>query len=128
MTDPGQRTSPAIRALAIASWTTILVVLLRIVSGGGSLRGVGYVLETEPRVVVAIGALVLVGGLVAISGLLLDAAWAWRASGAASAIALAAGLVLLAGGHDSAWLVVLAAALGLVLTVRAGTAASGPSR
>ena len=43
------------RWLALAAWGVIAAVLLRIVSGGGSLVGVGYVLRHEPEIVVAVG-------------------------------------------------------------------------
>lgn len=112
------------RSITIACWAVIAAVLLRIASGGGSLTGLGYVLRTEPALAVAAGAFSLITGAVVVLALVRGWWWAWAASRLGATIALAASVILVLGGHDSA---VLAAAGAIVArVVAAGAGHVGP--
>jgi hypothetical protein len=101
------------RILSIAAWCVVAAVLLRVVSGGGTLRGVGHVLGTEPPLVVALIGASLIVASVSIVAQIRNVSWASPFSWISAAIALATSLVLDRGGHESA--IVAAAASGLVL-------------
>ena len=101
------------RILSVAAWCVVAAVLLRVVSGGGTLRGVGHVLGTEPPLVVALIGASLIVAIVSILAQIRDVSWASPFSRISAAIALATSLALDRGGHESA--IVAAAASGLVL-------------
>lgn len=103
------------RIVSILCWITVAAVLVRIVSGGGSLRGVGYVLATEPRLALAAGAIVLSTAVFVSIALFQRRPWAWRASGAGAGTALAGSIILVIDDHSSA--LVATAAAGLALAI-----------
>lgn len=103
------------RTVSVLCWFTVAAVLVRILSGGGSLRGVGYVLATEPRLALATGAIVLSTAVFVSVALLQRRPWAWRTSGAGAGAALAGSLILVIDDHSSA--LVAAAASALALTI-----------
>jgi hypothetical protein len=105
-------TVPA-RIVSVVAWCVVAAILIRVVSGGGTLRGVGHVLRTEPLIVLALIAATLVVAIVSIAAQLRDFPWASHFSRIAAAIALATSLALDRGGHASA--IVAAAASGVVL-------------
>jgi urea transporter len=96
--------------------------MVRVLSGGGTLTGVDFVLGTEPAVLVALLLGSLLVGVLAILGLALDRSWAWDVSNAGAAVALATSVLLGLDGHDSANVAVIAAlvvlAIGLLGRVR----------
>ena len=98
--------------MSIACWAVVVVVILRIASGG-SLTGVRYVLQVEPAVVVAFGLATLVIAAIVIVAMVLDAAWSWRASRSGAVIAVATSVMLLLGDHASAALAAAASATAL---------------
>lgn len=105
--------SAGARAAVAAAWLTIAAVVLRIASGGGSLIGVRFVLDTEPLLVVLVGC-----GLLAAAGAVLIGTarrhdWATRVSDVAAVLAVPGFLLLLAEGHDSAVFGIVAAAVAL---------------
>jgi hypothetical protein len=116
--------SPA-RIVSLACWVVIVAVFGRIASGGGSLTGLGYVLVTEPAVVVVTGTLVLVCAAVAGYALVRDRPWAWPASRFGASVTLLGGLLLFLGGHDSAVVAGLAALVARVVAVRAIASGAG---
>jgi hypothetical protein len=89
------------RVIALLGWVALVALFLRVASGGGTMRGVGYVITTEEPWVVALVAASLAVGILAVA-LLADASWAWRISTAGGGLALATSVVLAIGGHDSA--------------------------
>jgi hypothetical protein len=103
----------AVRVLSVVAWCVFAAILLRMLSGGGTLQGVGYVLRTEPPVEVALMGASLIVATVSIVGRVRDLPWASPFSRIAAAIGLVTSLVLDQGHHQSA--IVAAAALGLVL-------------
>lgn len=103
------------RVVSILCWVAVAAVLVRIVSGGGSLTGVGYVLATEPRVALATGAIVLSTAVFVSVALLQRRPWAWRASAAGAGAALAGSLILVVDDHSSALVAAAAAALALTI-------------
>lgn len=104
------------RVAVIASWAVIAAVVLRIASGGGSLVGVRFVLETEPFFLLLVGSGLLAAAGIVMVGMTRRSAWAERVADVLTALAIPAFLLLLAEGHDSA-------VFGLVA---AGTALSVP--
>jgi len=106
----------------VLGWVVIGAVMVRVLSGGGTLTGVDFVLGTEPAVLVALLLGSLVVGVLAIVGLVLDRSWAWDVSNAGATIALVTSVLLELDGHDSANLAVIAAvvvlAIGLLGRVR----------
>lgn len=113
------------RVASILCWITVAAVLVRIVSGGGSLRGVGYVLATEPRLALATGAIVLSTAVLVSIALLQRRPWAWRASGAGAGAALAGSLILVIDDHSSALVAAAAAGLALAIGLRMTLRPSG---
>jgi hypothetical protein len=89
--------------------------MIRVLSGGGTVRGVGYVLGTEPAVLVALLLASLAVTVLAILGLLRDLSWAWGMSNAGAGIALATSVLLGLEGHGSANIALVAA--GVVLAI-----------
>lgn len=116
------------RVASILCWIVISAVLLRIVSGGGSLDGVGYVLSTEPRIALAGGAALLLTAALVSEALIRDRPWAWRASRVGAAAALAGSLVLLVDRHSSGIIALAAAGLALAIAVVMMVRAGGESR
>ncbi len=110
------RPSTMTRVAVIASWAVIAAVVLRIASGGGSLVGVRFVLETEPFFLLLVGSGLLAAAGIVMVGMTRRSAWAERVADVLTALAIPAFLLLLAEGHDSA-------VFGLVA---AGTALSVP--
>ena len=84
-------------------------MIVRVLSGGGTVRGVGFVLGTEPPVLVALLLASLTVAVLAVLGLLRDASWAWDVSNVGAGIALATSVFLGLDGHDSAGVAVVAA-------------------
>jgi hypothetical protein len=95
------------------AWVVIGLVVVRMASGGGTLVGFEYVLSGAPPVMVVGGALLLAAAVVLVYGFAVDAAWAWRASVGAGALAIAFGLAAAAVGHTSAWILTVAAIVAL---------------
>ena len=93
-------------------------------SGGGTLRGVGYVISTEGPGVVALVSASLAFAIVAIVALLREASWAWRLSRAGAILALATSLVLAIDGHDSGLVAGLVSSLLLTVGIIRGRLAS----
>jgi hypothetical protein len=91
-----------------------------VASGGGTLRGVGYVISTEGPGVVALVSMSLGVAIVAIVALLLEASWAWRLSKAGAIVALATSLVLAIDGHDSGLLAGIVSSVLLTLGILRG--------
>jgi hypothetical protein len=91
-----------------------------VASGGGTLRGVGYVISTEGPGVVALVSMSLAVAIVAIVALLLEASWAWRLSKAGAIVALATSLVLTIDGHDSGLVAGLVSSILLMLGIVRG--------
>lgn len=106
------------RVVSILCWITVAAVVLRILSGGGSLRGVGYVLATEPRLALATGAVVLATATIVSAALLLRRRWAWRASTAGAAAVLWGSLILVIDDHSSGLIAAAAAGVALAIGVR----------
>lgn len=102
-------------AIAAAAWFVIGIIVVRMASGGGSLTGVAFVLTDTPPVMVAGGALLLVGAIVLVGGFAVDAPWAWRASTVVGALAVAFGLIVGVVGHETAWVLVAAAIVALLV-------------
>ncbi len=94
--------------------------MVRVLSGGGTVRGVGYVLGTEPAALVALLLASLAVAVLAILGLARDASWALDVSNAGAGIALATSVLLALDGHDSANVAVLAAVVVLVTGLLGG--------
>lgn len=107
--------SASARLASILCWLAIAVVVLRIVSGGGSLMGVGYVLATEPRIAITTGAVVLITATVVSIALAQGRPWAWRASRVGAAAALAGSVILVIDDHSSGLLAAAAAGLALAI-------------
>lgn len=103
----------AARILTVVAWCVFAAILLRVLSGGGTLQGVGYVLRTEPPVVVALMGTSLIVAIVSIVGQVRDPSWAQPFTRIAAVIALVTSFALDRGSHESA--IVAAAASGLVL-------------
>ena len=99
--------------ISIIGWVAIAGILVRLTSGGGTLRGVGYVLGTEQLGVVVLIVTSLTVAIGAIVGLVGDVRWAWRFSSAGASIALITSLILVLDGHASAWVAGLASSLVL---------------
>ena len=112
--------SRAARIVAVIGWVVFGGVVLRVVSGGGTLRGVGYVLDTEAPLLLVLIAASLVAGSVAVVALVRDVPWAWRASTAAAGVALLTSIVLGFDEHRSAALAAVASAAVLVMGIVAG--------
>jgi|GEM_PF-3489268 len=109
------RPSTGIRVAVVASWVVIAAIVLRIASGGGSLVGLRFVLDTEPLIVVMVGSGLLVAAGIVVVGMARRSAWAARASDVLAALAVPGFLLLLGEGHDSAAFGVLTAATALAL-------------
>jgi hypothetical protein len=105
----------AARIISVVGWVSFAAVVIRVVSGGGTLRGVGYVLGTEPVVLVAFLLASLAASGISILALLRDVPRAWAISVAAAVIALSTSLLLGLDGHGSA--IFAAVASGVVLLV-----------
>ena len=112
------------RVISIVGWVTVTGVLVRVTSGGGTLRGVRYVLGTEQLGVVVLIVTSLVVAIAAILALVRDVSWAWRFSTAGASIALITSIVLALGGHDSAWVAGIGAGLVLGVGIVRGQARS----
>ncbi len=97
----------------LACWIVIAAIVLRIASGGGSLVGVRFVLETEPFLLVLVGSGLLAASGVVIVGMVCQRAWAPRASDVLAALAVPAFLLVLTEGHDSGVFGIVAAATAL---------------
>lgn len=108
--------------ISIVGWVAVAGILVRVASGGGTLRGIGYVLTTEQLSVVVLIVASLSVAIVAIFAQARDLSSAWPFSNAGAAIALVTSLVLAIGGHDSAWVAGLASSLLLVTGIIAGRA------
>lgn len=108
------------RIIAVVGWVVFGGVLLRVASGGGTLRGVGYVLGTESPVVVLLLAASLISGSLAIFALVRDLPSAWAISSAGAGIALATSALLGIDGHRSALLAALASGLVLLVGIAVG--------
>ncbi len=115
MSDP-TRARPAARIASIAGWIVIMAVVARIASGGGTLRGVNFVLLTEPLVAVLAGAMTLLAAAVALFDLLRARPGAWRLSIGGGLVALVTHGLLYLVGHESA----LLGAAAAVLVIGAG--------
>lgn len=107
--------STGIRVAVVANWIVIAAIVLRMASGGGSLGGLRFVLDTEPLIVVMVGSGLLVASGIVVVGMARRSAWAARASDVLAALAVPGFLLLLGEGHDSAAFGVLAAATALAL-------------
>lgn len=105
------------RIVSVLCWMTVAVVLLRMVSGGGSVAGIGYVLATEPRLAILTGALVLTTAAIVSVALVQRRPWAWRASWIGAAAALVGSLLLVVDDHASGLLAAAAAGLALAIGV-----------
>ena len=112
------------RVISIIGWVTVAGVLVRVTSGGGTLRGVGYVLGTEQLGVVVLIVTSLIVAIVAIAAWVGDRSWAWRFSSSGACIALLTSLVLALDGHASAWVAGLASSLVLAVGIIRGRAGS----
>ena len=108
------------RIIAVVGWVVFAGVLIRVASGGGTLRGVGYVLGTESPLLVVLLAASLVSGTLAIFAFVRDMPSAWTISSAGAGIALATSVLLGLDGHQSAVLAALAAGLVLLVGVVVG--------
>ena len=113
------------RIIAVVGWVVFGGVLLRVVSGGGTLRGVGYVLGTESPLVVVLLAASLISGSLAIFALVRDLPSAWTISSAGAGIALATSGLLGLDGHRSALLAALASGLVLLVGIVVGRSRQG---
>ena len=98
--------------------------MVRVLSGGGTVRGVGFVLGTEPPVLVALLLASLGVAVLAILGLVRNLSWAWDVSNVGAGTALATSVFLGLDGHDSATVAVVAAVVLLVI----GLLGSMPTR
>lgn len=108
------------RSSSIIGWLIIAAVLVRIVSGGGTLDGVWYVLSTKSPFTLALVATTILIAALAMVALVQDRSWAWSASWRGALFALACAAVLLIGGHESAALAAAAAAGVLIVGVAMG--------
>ena len=91
--------------------------MVRVLSGGGTVRGIGYVLGTEPLVLVALLFASLTVAVLAIVGLLRNRSWAWDVSTVGAGIALATSVFLGVDGHDSASIAIVAAVVVLAVGI-----------
>jgi hypothetical protein len=112
------------RRIAILGWVAVVAIFARVASGGGTLRGVGYVMSTEEPGVVALVSVSLAVAIVAIVALLREASWAWRTSRAGAIVALATSLVLAIDGHDSALVAGLVSSVLLTVGILRGRLSS----
>ena len=112
------------RVISIVGWVAVVWIFLRVASGGGTLRGVGYVLGTEPLGLVVLIVTSLIVAVVAIVAQVADVSWASPLSTAGAAIALITSMVLVLGEHDSAWVAGLASGMVLVVGIVRGRARS----
>ena len=113
------------RVIAVVGWVVFGGVLLRVASGGGTLRGVGFVLGTESPLVVVLLAASLISGSLAIFALVRDMPSAWTISSAGAGIALATSGLLGLGGHRSALLAALASGVVLLVGIVVGRSRQG---
>lgn len=112
---PPAHPTSLVRAAIVACWLVIGGLVVRIASGGGSLVGFGYVLQTEPFAVVLIGTGLLAIAIAVVASLVRRSDSAWRASTLAAILVLPGWLLLYVNGHDSAVLGALAAGAALWL-------------
>lgn len=88
-----------------------MAVIVRVISGGGTLVGVGYVFKTESAVVLAsIAATLIAAGAATLAIARGRPGW-WSLSRRGALVALVCALVLLLAHHDSALFAMAAAAL-----------------
>ncbi len=100
--------------VSAGAWLVIAVVIVRMASGGGSIAGFDYVVRKAPLAAVG-GAALLLAAVALIAGFLSGAAWATRLSAVAGIAAIIFGLVLGVRGHDSAWVLIAAALVALLI-------------
>lgn len=105
------------RSLSILAWLVIIGVMIRVLSGGGTLTGVGYVLSTESPVTLALvgGALVVAGAAMVV--IARDRPGTWSFAGRGALFAVVSSVVLLAADHESAAIAIAAAVLALVVAL-----------
>lgn len=110
------------RIIVVVGWVVFAGIVVRVASGGGTLRGVGYVLGTESPVVVVLVVASLISGSLAIFALVRDLSSAWAISSAGAGIALSTSLLLTLDGHESALLAAMASGLVLLVGIVVGRA------
>jgi len=112
------------RSLSILSWLVIVAVMIRVLSGGGTLAGVGYVLSTESPVVLAFVAATFIVAAATTVTIARGRPGAWSASWRGALFALVSGGVLLYADHESAVFAIAAAGLALAIAVAMASRAS----
>ena len=107
-----------LRSVVVACWVAVVIILLRIASGGGP-GGPEYVVRVEPGIAIALGlGLVLSATVLAVVLALDGSRRAFVASAIVAAVALAYGLFLVADRHDSGQILILATTIILVISIR----------
>ena len=104
------------RAVSVLCWLAIAALLVRI-AAGGALERVAHAPNAAAVTAVAVGAALFGLALVAAVALGAGAAWAAALSVVAATVAIAYGLVLVVGGHESGSLVALAGAVAILAAV-----------
>lgn len=105
------------RSVSLLSWLVVVAVMLRVLSGGGTLVGVGYVLSTESPVLLAFVAATFLVAAAAIISIARDHAGAWTNAWKRALLALTGAVVLWIAGHESAVFAIAAASLASVVAV-----------
>lgn len=105
------------RSLSILAWLVIVVVMIRVLSGGGTLTGVGYVLSTESPIELAFMAGSFIVAAAAMVAIARDRPGAWSFAWMGAVFAMISSVVLLVSDHESAAIAIAAAGLALVVAV-----------
>ncbi|MGK2852333.1 MAG: hypothetical protein ACSLFN_15690 [Candidatus Limnocylindrales bacterium] len=105
------------RLLSILSWPVIVAVMVRLLSGGGTLTGVGYVLSTESPLALAFVAVTCIVAVTAVVAIARDRPGVWTYALKGALIALTSAVVLLVADHESALIAIAAASLALAIAI-----------
>lgn len=97
--------------MSLLSWLVIVAVIVRVISGGGTLVGVGYVFRTESAVALAFIAATLIAAGAATLAIARGRPGWWSLSRRGALVALVSSVVLLLADHESALFAIVAAIL-----------------
>lgn len=105
------------RWLSILCWLVIVAVTIRVLSGGGTLVGVGFVLSTESPLVLASLAATFISAVTGMVHIIRDRTGSWSSAWKLALFALTGAAGLLLGGHESALFAIAAAGLALAIAL-----------